>query len=119
VGNEDNIWAANRQRISSVKQVEGAVRICEQFGRKVATAEEARKMMKVGVWYDTVDETLRNLGLPPNPSTYSPGFQVWETDGKLHTGVVGSDSHPVAYCMVPPDQTGALEAHLSAHVLKK
>ena len=116
VGNEDNLWGANRQRASSVKQVEGAVRICREFGRKVATAEDARRIMKVGVWYNSVEETLRNLGLPPNPTEYDPGFLVWETDGKLRTGVVGSDSHPVAYCMVPPDQTGALEARMSAHV---
>jgi uncharacterized protein (DUF849 family) len=116
VGNEDNIWGANRQRATSVKQIEGAVRICREFGRKVATAEDARRIMKVGVWYNSVEETLRHLGLPPNPTEYDPGFLVWETDGKLKTGVVGSDSHPVAYCMVPPDQTGALEAKMSAHV---
>jgi uncharacterized protein (DUF849 family) len=116
VGNEDNIWGANRQRATSVKQIEGAVRLCKEFGRKVATAEDARRIMKVGVWYNSVEETLRHLGLPPNPTEYDPGFQVWETDGKLKTGVVGSDSHPVAYCMVPPDQTGALEAKMSAHV---
>jgi len=116
VGNEDNIWGANRQRATSVKQIEGAVRLCKEFGRKVATAEDARRIMKVGVWYNSVEETLRHLGLPPNPTEYDPGFQVWETDGKLKTGVVGSDSHPIAYCMVPPDQTGALEAKMSAHV---
>jgi uncharacterized protein (DUF849 family) len=116
VGNEDNIWGANRQRATSMKQIEGAVRICREFGRKVATAEDARRIMKVGVWYNSVEETLKHLGLPPNPTEYDPGFQVWETDGKLRTGVVGSDSHPVAYCMVPPDQTGALEAKMSAHM---
>jgi uncharacterized protein (DUF849 family) len=115
VGNEDNIWGADRKRATSIKQIEGAVRICKEFGRKVATAEEARQMMKVGVWYNSVDETLKHLGLPPNPTTYKPGFQVWETDGKLTRGVIGSDSHPIAYCMVPPDQTGALEHVSSAH----
>ena len=118
VGNEDNIWGANRERATSVKQIEGVVRICKEFGRKVATAEEARKIMKVGVWYNSAEETLQSLGMPPNPTEYSPGFQVWETDGKLKTGVVGSDSHPVAYCMVPPDQTGAVESKMSAHVLE-
>jgi uncharacterized protein (DUF849 family) len=116
VGNEDNIWGANRERSPSVKQVEGVVRLAKEFGRKVATAEEARKIMKVGVWYNSVAETLQHLGLPPNPTEYNPGFQVWETDGKLKTGVVGSDSHPIAYCMVPPDQTGAVESKMSAHV---
>jgi hypothetical protein len=116
VGNEDNLWGANRERATSVKQIEGVVRISKEFGRKVATAEEARKIMKVGVWYNSVEETLQHLGMPPNPTEYNPGFQVWETDGKLRTGVVGSDSHPVAYCMVPPDQAGAVESRMSAHV---
>ena len=66
VGNEDNIWDAHRNRWDSVKQVEWAVKTCEQFGRKVATAEEARQISKVGVWYDTVEETLFKAGLPPN-----------------------------------------------------
>ncbi len=103
VGNEDNLWGANRQRLTSVQQVEGVVRICEQFGRKVATAEEARKIMKVGVWYDTVEETLRNLGLPPNRKGEDLGFLVWETDGKKTITLNASDSHPIAYCMVPPE----------------
>ena len=102
VGNEDNLWGADRKRATSVKQIEGVVRIAKEFGRKIATAEEARKMMKVGVWYNSVEETLQHLGLPPNPTEYNPGFLLWETDGKLKTGVVGSDSHPIAYCMVPP-----------------
>ena len=83
VGNEDNIWDANKQRWDSVKQIEWAVKLCEQFGRKVATAEEARKIMKVGVWYDTVEETLFNLGLPPNRAEGYKGFLTYETDGRL------------------------------------
>lgn len=119
VGNEDNIWDSKRRRITSVKQIEGAVRMSEQFGRKVATAEEARKIMKVGVWYDSVDETLMHLGLPPNRGDGQKGFLNWDTDGKLKRGVVGSDSHPIAYCMVPPDIAAGLEAVQSAHVLTK
>ena len=109
VGNEDNIWGADRKRASSVKQVEGVVRLAKEFGRKVATAEEARKMMKIGVWYDSVEETLKNLGLPPNPTEYNPGFLLWETDGKLTKGVVGSDSHPIAACLMPPSDPQAAE----------
>jgi hypothetical protein len=116
VGNEDNIWGANRERATSVKQVEGVVRLCREFGRKLATPEEARRIMKVGVWYNSVEETLQNLGLPPNPTEYKPGFQVWETDGKKRAGVVGSDSHPIAYCMVPPDAASAVTSTSSAHV---
>jgi uncharacterized protein (DUF849 family) len=109
VGNEDNIWGADRKRATSVKQVEGAVRLAKEFGRKIATAEEARKMMKIGVWYDSVEETLKNAGLPPNPTEYNPGFLLWETDGKLTKGVVGSDSHPIASCLMPPPSLQAAE----------
>ena len=109
VGNEDNIWGADRKRATSVKQIEGVVRLAKEFGRKVATAEEARKIMKIGVWYNSVEETLKNLGLPPNPTEYNPGFLLWETDGKLEKGVVGSNSHPIASCLMPPPSLQAAE----------
>ncbi len=83
VGNEDNLWDANKERWESVKQVEWAVKMAEQFGRKVATADEARQMMKIGVWYNTVEETLSNLGLPPNRAAGQTGFLVHDTDGRL------------------------------------
>jgi uncharacterized protein (DUF849 family) len=83
VGNEDNIWDARRQRWSTVKQIEWAVKLSEQFGRKVATADEARKMMQIGVWYDTAEETLFKLGLPPNRPEGYKGFLTYDTDGRL------------------------------------
>jgi uncharacterized protein (DUF849 family) len=107
VGNEDNLWNSKRQRITTVQQIEAVVRLSEQFGRKVATAEEARKIMKIGVWYDSVEETLKNLGLPPNRAEGEPGFMVWETDGKKRVAHVMSDSHPMAYCMTPPEPAKA------------
>ena len=76
VGNEDNIWGANRERSTSIQQVKGAVNVCKMFGRRVATAEQARKIMKVGVWYNSVDETLKALGMPPNPVDYNAGLQA-------------------------------------------
>jgi hypothetical protein len=39
--------------------------------------------MKVGVWYDTVEETLFNLGLPPNRTDGHKGFLAYDTDGRL------------------------------------
>jgi len=69
----------------------------------VATTDDAPKIMKVGVWYTSVEETLKNLGLPPNPTEHNPGFLLWETDGKKTLPEVASDSHPTAYCMVPPE----------------
>jgi beta-keto acid cleavage enzyme len=104
VGNEDNLWNSKRERITTVQQVEAIVNLSQRFGRKVATAEEARKIMKVGVWYDSVEETLQNLGLPPNRAGGERGFMVWETDGKKSVAHAMSDSHPMAYCMVPPQQ---------------
>ena len=83
VGIEDNIWDMNKKRWTTVKQVEWAVKQSEQFGRKVATADEARKIMKIGVWYDTVEDTLFNLGLPPNRTEGHKGFLSYETDGRL------------------------------------
>ena len=104
VGNEDNLWNSKRERITTVQQVEAIVDLSRRFGRKVATTEEAREIMKIGVWYDSVDETLQNLGLPPNRAGGERGFMVWETDGKKSVAHVMSDSHPMAYCMVPPQQ---------------
>ena len=88
VGNEDNLWGPDKKRRTSVQQVEGAVRICEEFGRKVATAEEAREIMKVGVWYNSIEETLMNLGLPPNRRDGDKGFLVW-ADGRQEDGRQG------------------------------
>ncbi|MBS0558634.1 MAG: 3-keto-5-aminohexanoate cleavage protein [Proteobacteria bacterium] len=102
VGNEDNLWGADGKRRTSVQQVEGAVRLCREFGRKVATADEAREIMKIGTWYDSVDETLHHLGLPPNRKDGQTGFLLWETDGRKTIAKTGGDSHPMAYCMVPP-----------------
>jgi hypothetical protein len=66
-----------------VKQVEWAVKQSEQFGRKVATADEARQIMKIGVWYETVEETLFKAGLPPNRPEGYKGFLAYDTDGRL------------------------------------
>ena len=51
--------------------------------------------MKVGVWYDTVEETLRHLGLPPNRQDGRKGFLTYETDGKLPKAAAGG-TNPVS-----------------------
>jgi uncharacterized protein (DUF849 family) len=102
VGNENNLWGVDKQRRTSVQQVEGVVRLCREFGRKVATGDGARAMMKIGVWYDSVEETLQNRGLPPNRRDGQKGFLVWDTDGRKGMAKTGGDSHPMAYCKVPP-----------------
>jgi|GraSoi_2013_60cm_1033757.scaffolds.fasta_scaffold158554_2 hypothetical protein len=53
-----------------------------EFGCKVATTDEARKIMKVSVRYNRVEDTLRHLGLPPSPTDGQPDLLAWETDGK-------------------------------------
>jgi hypothetical protein len=114
VGNEDNLWGADRTRKTSVEQVEGVVRICKAFGRRVATAEEARRICKVGVWYNSVEETLQKNGMPPNPTEFNPGFLTWPTDGKKLAPVIGGDSHPIAACMNVPDPVRAAQAKMMA-----
>lgn len=94
VGNEDNIWDMHKQRWPSVKQIEWAVRQSEQFGRKVANADEARKIMKIGVWYETVEETLFHLGLPPNRPEGYKGFMTYDTEGGA--SIAKPHQHPVA-----------------------
>jgi hypothetical protein len=65
-GIEDNIWRAPGVRISSVEQIEQAVRISRELGREIASGKEAREIYKIGVQYQSVDETLRKLGMAPN-----------------------------------------------------
>jgi uncharacterized protein (DUF849 family) len=96
VGNEDNIWDAKKNRWPTVKQIEWAVKMAEQFGRKVATADEARQIMKIGTWYDTVEETLFNLGLPPNRPEGQKGFLTYDTDGRLPKPVAAGHSNPTS-----------------------
>ena len=95
VGNEDNLWGANRERSTTLQQIKGAVDVCKRFGRRVATAEEARKIMKIGVTYNSAEETLQALGMPPNPVDYHVGLQLWETDGKKDRGSWGAIRIPL------------------------
>ena len=84
VGIEDNMWRRKGVRMTSVEQVEQVVQMAKLLERKVATGDEARQILKIGVWYDSVEETLANLGLPPNRKDGQLGFIVKDTDGKLH-----------------------------------
>ena len=58
--------------------IEWAIKLAEQHGRKVATADEAPQVLKDGVWYDGVEDTLFNLGLPPNRAAGKHGFLAYE-----------------------------------------
>ena len=76
VGIEDNIWRRKGERFTSVRQVEQFVRMARELGRDVATAADARRILKIGTWYDSVDETLAALGMTPNRKPGQRGFLV-------------------------------------------
>ena len=74
-GIEDNLWNQSRtEKMSSVRQVEQLVRIAGEFGRPVANGREARQILKIGVFYDTVEETLAANGFAPNPKGRQQGW---------------------------------------------
>jgi hypothetical protein len=65
--------------------VEKNIRMARELGREIATAEEARRILKIGTWYNTVEETLFNLGRPPNRAEGQQGSLTSDTDGRLPT----------------------------------
>jgi uncharacterized protein (DUF849 family) len=74
-GIEDNLWNQSRtEKMSTVKQIEQLVRMSREFGREVANGKEARKICKIGVFYDTVEETLAANGFSPNPKGGQQGY---------------------------------------------
>jgi uncharacterized protein (DUF849 family) len=66
VGIEDNLWGRRGERITSVQQVEKAVRIARELYREVATGAEARRIYRIGETYRDAEETLARIGWPPN-----------------------------------------------------
>jgi uncharacterized protein (DUF849 family) len=74
-GIEDNLWNQSRtKKMTTVEQIEQLVRISREFGREIATGKEAREILKIGVFYDTVEETLAANGFAPNPRGGQQGF---------------------------------------------
>jgi len=74
-GIEDNLWNQGRtQKMSTVEQIEQLVRISREFGRPVATAAQAREISKIGVFYDSVEESLLANGFAPNRKGAQQGF---------------------------------------------
>lgn len=74
-GTEDGIWNQRRTaRQSSVEQIEQLVRISQEFGRDIATAQEARKICRIGTFYDTADEALIANGFAPNRNGGNQGY---------------------------------------------
>jgi len=74
-GTEDNLWNQSRTaKIGTVAQIEQLVRISREFGRPIATAQQAREISKIGVFYDTVEESLLANGFAPNRNGGQQGF---------------------------------------------
>jgi hypothetical protein len=76
VGIEDNLWGRRGERMSSVAQVEQMVRIARELGRDVADGAEAKRIYRIGSWYQSTDETLRQLGMPPNRQPGQRGVPI-------------------------------------------
>ncbi|MNV84880.1 hypothetical protein D3C71_1787870 [compost metagenome] len=60
--------------MTSVEQIEQLVRLAKEIGRPVANGKEAREILKIGVFYNTVEETLAANGFAPNPKGGQQGF---------------------------------------------
>ena len=74
-GIEDNLWNQSRSgKMGTVAQVEQLVRISREFGRPIATARQAREISRIGVFYDSVEETLLANGFAPNRNGAQQGF---------------------------------------------
>lgn len=77
VGIEDNIWRRKGQRMTSIEQIEQMVRIANELGRDVANGPEAKRIYGIGTQYQSTEETLRKLGLPPNRAPGQRGVPMW------------------------------------------
>jgi len=65
-GIEDTLYDQHGNKMTSVQGIEQIVRIAKELGREIATAKEAREIYKIGVQYNSVEETLAKLGMAPN-----------------------------------------------------
>jgi uncharacterized protein (DUF849 family) len=65
-GIEDTIIDQHGNRMTSVRQIEQCVRVAHELGREIASGKEARAIYRIGVQYDSVEETLAKNGMSPN-----------------------------------------------------
>src|SRR5574337_1629753 len=74
-GIEDNIWQQDRKaKMGTVRQIEQLVRISKEFGREIADGQEARRIYRIGEFYENADETLAKNGFAPNRRAGQRGF---------------------------------------------
>jgi uncharacterized protein (DUF849 family) len=78
-GIEDNLWTQDRKsKMGTVKQIEQLVRISREVGREVANGKEAKKILKIDTFYNSIEETLAKNGFAPNRKTASALQQAAE-----------------------------------------
>jgi len=65
---------ARTAEFSTVEQVKQLVRIAQEFGRPIATGKQAKEVLGIGVFYDTVEESLAANGFSPNRGGGNQGF---------------------------------------------
>lgn len=66
-GIEDNLWKQRREgKMTTVEQIEQLVRISREFGRDIASGPEAKKILRIGEFYGSIEETLAMNGFAPN-----------------------------------------------------
>ncbi len=73
-GIEDNLYAPNGDRSTSVQQVERLVRIARELGRGVANGQEARAIYGIGKQYGSTEETLAALRYPVGKRPIRPAL---------------------------------------------
>jgi uncharacterized protein (DUF849 family) len=74
-GNEDNLWNQSMTgKMTSVQQVEQLVRISREFGREIASGPEAKRIYRIGEFYQSTEETLARNGFAPNREPGQKGF---------------------------------------------
>lgn len=66
VGIEDTIIDQQGKRFSSVQQIQQTVRVAHELGREIASGKEAREIYRIGVEYQSIEETLLANGMSPN-----------------------------------------------------
>jgi uncharacterized protein (DUF849 family) len=74
VGNEDTIIDHKGDRFGSVQQIQQTVRIAHELGREIATGKEAREIYRIGVAYQSIEETLLANGMAPNRKAGQKGL---------------------------------------------
>jgi uncharacterized protein (DUF849 family) len=54
-GVEDNLWGRKGERATTLEQIATIRSIADSLGREIATGADARRVMKIGTWYDSTE----------------------------------------------------------------